>query len=194
MSSFPRKVGAPSTDDFAASSSLREFDLSRSKSLRTLQVPASSIDRDLNTTSSLLKQVLSTITSPSFFEVMIIFRWYNFSGVESWQHPDKPPLHEVSRAESAAEAQRHRRRFEVLREVHKVRDFRLVLDASVWGPASEYSMRMLKEAVAKEGAKKAFCGFLSEPLVTYHPQRSRLVCDNPPRSGADLSEERCVGP
>ena len=56
-----------------------------------------------------------------------------------------------------------------------MRDFQLVLDASVWGPAGEYSVKMLKEAVAEEKAKKGFDDFLSEPLVTCHPQRSRFV-------------------
>jgi len=159
--------------------SFQDFDLSRNQSLRTLLVMASSIDGALSsgspdTASSLLKYALSTITSPSFLEVVVRFQWSDFRAVESWRNPDRPPLRELSPAGSEVEALRHRRRFEVLREAHKTRDFRLVLDAKVWDPAGEYSVRMLKEAVAEEKAKGGFDDFLSEPSVTYHPCRSRL--------------------
>ena len=140
---------------------------------------ASSIDRalkkgSLDTASSLLKYALSTITSPSFSEVVVRFQWCDFCAVESWRNPDRPPLHEVSQDDREAEALRHHRRFEVLREVYKVRDFRLVLNATVWDPVGEYSVRMLKEAVAEEKAKGGFDDLLSEPSVTYRPCRSRL--------------------
>ena len=140
---------------------------------------ASSIDGALSsgspdTASSLLKYALSTITSPSFSEVVVQFRWSDFRAVESWRNPDRPPLREVSQAIRTVEGFRHHRRFEVLREVHKVRDFRLVLNAKVWDPAGEYSVRMLKEAVAEEKSKGGFDDFSSEPLVTYRPCRSRL--------------------
>ena len=168
-----------SFNNSAASSSFQDFDLSRNQSLRTLRVMAWSLDRALKkgppaTASSLLKYALSTITSPSFFEVVVRFQWCDFHAVESWRNPDRPPLRELSAAGRVVEALRHRRRFEVLREAHKTRDFRLVLDAKVWDPAGEYSVRMLKEAVAEEKAKGGLDDFLSEPLVTYHPCRSRL--------------------
>ena len=94
--------------------------------------------------------------------------------MESWRNPDRPPLCEVSQDGRRAEALRHHRRFEVFREVCKVRDFRLVLNATVWDPVGEYSVRMLKEAVAEEKAKGGFDDFLSEPSVTYRPCRTRL--------------------
>ena len=174
----PKGVHVP-TNCFAARSSTQDFDLSRNESLRTLQVMASSIDHALSsgspdTASSLLKYVLSTITSPSFFEVVVRFRWSDFCAVESWRYPDRPPVREVSKADREAEGLRHHRRFGVLREAHKVRDFQLALNARVWDPAGEYSVRMLKEAVAEEKAKGGFDKFFSEPLVTYCPCRSRL--------------------
>jgi len=138
-----------------------------------------SIDRALNggspdAASSLLKHALSTIRSPSFFEVGVLFRWDDFRGVESWQNPDRPPLRQMSPTEKAEEASWHRRRFEVLRSVRNVRDFRLVLSAEVWDPVGEYSVRMLKEAIAVEKADGGFDSFFSEPSVTYSPRRSRL--------------------
>ena len=105
---------------------------------------------------------------------MVIYCGWDFSGVEYQSGTDRPPLREASQAERAAEASRHRGRFGALREARKVRNFQVELCASVWDPVGEYSVRMLKEAVAEEKAKGGFDGCLSEPSVTYDPQRSRL--------------------
>jgi len=166
-------------NNFAVISSLRDFDLSRNESLRTLQITAWCVGRFPDATSNLLKQVLSTVTSPSFFGVVVLYRWSDFGGVGPLRYPDLPPLHEVLRTDGAVEALRHRRRFKVFREVRGVRDFRLVLDASVWGPAGEHSLQMLKEAIAKERAKNGFNDFFPEPLMTYHPQRSHFAHSYP---------------
>ena len=81
-------------------------------------------------------QVLSAVTSPSFFEVVVRYRWYDFGGVGyCWQYQDLPPLHELLRADRAAEVLQHHMRFKVFREVREVQDFLLVPDANVWGPA-----------------------------------------------------------
>jgi len=165
-------------NDLSATISLLDFDLSRMKCLRTIQVMAWSIDRALSDgtldASSLLNHALSTIRAPSFFEVEVLYRWDDFRGVESWQNPDQPPLHEVLPVQKAEEASRHRGQFEVLRRVRNVRDFRLVLIASVWHPVGEYSVQMLKEAIAEERAYRGFGEFFPEPLVAYYPRRSRL--------------------
>jgi len=165
--------------DPRATTSLADFDLSRLKSLRTIQVAAWSIDRALSngtqdTASSILKQALSTIRAPSFFEVVVLYRWYDFRGVESSRNSDQPPLRYMSQAEEAEETSRHHRRFDLLRGVHNLRDFRLVLSAGVWDPVGEYSVRMLKEAIVAEKARGGFDGYLSEPFVTYYPRRSRV--------------------
>ena len=158
-------------NNFIVESSLQDFDLSRNKSLRKLEFPASSVDRALNggssdAASSFLKHVLSTITSSVFFDIIILFWDRDFRGVKSsW-----PRLHEISQAEEAEQASQHHRRFELLREVHKVRNFRLVLSASVSGDVGGYLVRVLEEAVAEEKAKGGFDSFFSEPLVLYNPQ------------------------
>ena len=166
-------------NNFAATSSLPDFDLSRIKSLRTIQVTAWSIDRALSdgspdTASTLLKHALSTIRSPSFSKIVVLYGWNDFRGVESWRHPDRPPLREVSEVERAEEASRHSRRFEVLRRIRNVRDFWLVLNACVWDPVGEYSVRMLEEAIADEKAKGGFAAFYYEPSVTYYPYKNRF--------------------
>ena len=156
-----------------AVSSLQDFDLSRNKSLRTVEFPASAIDRVLDdspreVTLNFFKRVLSSITSPAFFRVIILYWDSDFPGVKSrW-----PYLCQMSEVEKAGQAARHHRRFELLREVNKVRDFQLVLSATVSGCAGEHRMRVLEEAVAEEKAKNGFDQFFPEPPVWYNPQRS----------------------
>ena len=103
-----------------------------------------------------------------------MYFWSDFLGVESWKHPGRPPLREISGAERAQEVSRHRRLFEAFRGVHKVRDFQLQLCADVWDPVGGYSMGILKEAIAEEKANGGFDGFPSEPFVTYFPRSTRL--------------------
>jgi len=171
---FPQKGVRISTDGSAVSPSLRDFDLSRNKSLRTLQTVASSIDGvSRDAASRFFNHMLSTIKSPVFSEVMITHEWFDFRGTESWRYPKRPPLREISRAERAEEVSRHRRRFEVFRGFHGAHGFQLRLCAFVWDPFGEYAMGILKEAVAEEKTKGGFDGVFSEPLVTYYPRRSR---------------------
>jgi len=168
-------------NDFAAESYLWDIDLSRHKSLRTLWVPASSISRvpagsDTPGIADFLTHVLSTITSSAFPEIIVLYGEDDFHGVEPWSS-DWPPLHELSQAERAEAASQHRERFEVLREVHKVQEFRLVLCVRVWHRMGEYLVQMLEEAVAEEKAKRGFDNLLSEPLVVYDPQRTNRWLD-----------------
>ena len=161
-------------NDFAAASSLQDFDLSRNKSLRSLEFPASDIDHVLNdglpgTTSSFLEHLLSTITSSASLEIRISYYDSDFRGVKSY----RPYLRKMSRAGIAEEASRHRRLFQALRKARKVRDFRLVLYAIVWGLGGEHHVRTLEQAVAEEKAKNGFDDSLPEPSVEYDPRRHR---------------------
>ena len=163
-------------NDFTARSYLRNFGLSHNKSLQTLEVTAGSVDRtleggSLNPTSSLLKRALSTITSPAFFEVIVIHHDSDFSGsrrVGARQILD--PFPRMSQADRAEEALRHCRQFKVFCEAQKVRDFQFVLCADVRSHLEEYTMRVLREAVAAEQAKGLFDDFSSEPIVIHRPQ------------------------
>ena len=170
------------TDSFVAASSRENFDLSQCKTLRTIKLMASSMDSAFralspDAVSNILGYALSTITAPSFFQVVIVYLWHNFHGVESWRHPGMPLIREVSQVDSANEALGHHMRFRALHEAHKARNFQLVLSVEVWDPVMEYSVRMLKQAVEEERAKDGFGGFLSEPLVTCHPRRRQTIDD-----------------
>jgi len=103
-----------------------------------------------------------------FSKVGVVYRHYDFYGVEPWPDQGQPPFRETSQTERIEEAALHHWRFEILCEVRKARNLRLVLRANVGDPVGEY-VRMLKEAVAEEKAQKGFEKFLPEPLVTYRP-------------------------
>ena len=165
-------------DNFTAKSSLRDFDLSRSKSLRTLQVAVRSIDGRFMYSPSedpaiLLKYALSTIRSPVFSEVTIFYRDYDFRGVQPNHNVlDGPPICRMSPDEMVEDALWHRRRFDVFREMRKVRDFQLVLCADVWDRIGWFSVRVLEDAVAAEKARGGLDRFFSEPMVVFSPRAS----------------------
>ena len=113
-------------NNFTATSSLLDFDLSRNKSLRTLEVTAGSIvsrfgrcasDRAV---SRFLAATLSTITSPAFSEVVVFYRDLDFDGLSFYPLDASNPYREMAPGESAKEALWHRRLFEVFREMHAV--------------------------------------------------------------------------
>jgi len=172
------------TDDVAAVPFIRDFDLSRNRILRTLEVTGRTIDGGLLRSGSpdiairFFTYVLSTITSPAFTEVTVFYREYDFVGVSArgcfWLSP----------AKMRREASWFDRRFEVFRAMQKVRDFQLVLCADTWDEAREHTTGALKQAVAAEKEKRRFDDTFLEPLVTYSPRgsfhqwpESRIACN-----------------
>ena len=108
-----------------------------------------------------------------FSEVTVFYRDLDFQGVQSPQLSERPILHPLSPDESAKGALYHERRFNAFRTMHEVQNFRLVLCADVWDVLGEYMIRILKQAVAAEKAKRGFDGIFPEPLVVYSPRGSR---------------------
>ena len=147
-------------NNFAAGSSLQDFDLSRNKSLRKLELQASSIDGSPGITS-FLKHLLSTITSSAFLTIYLFHGEYYFRGI-TFGRSDWPQL---SNAERENEVSRYHRRFEVLREMHKVRTFQLKLGVTAWGRFGEGPVRLLEEAIAEERAEGGFDEFPCKPSV-----------------------------
>ena len=162
------------TDDFTAVSSIRDFDLSQNKLLRTLEVTGKDIDHGLwesgspDTATNLFKYVLSTITSPVFTEVTAFYREYDFAGVSIRGNA----IWWLSPARVAGEASNFDRRFRTFQVMHKVRDFQLVLCVEAWDGVGEYTMGVLKKAVAAGKEKRRFDDTFLEPLVIYSPQGS----------------------
>jgi len=153
-------------------SSLLDLELSRLKSLRTLGVPASSINRIPKDCSRLavasLMYILSTITrSIPILDITVLYGDNDFPAGS--RHSSSP---RSSRTARVKEATQHHLRFEVLREVRKVRDFQLVLGASVLGHQGEYAAQSLEDAIAEETAKGGFDEFSYKPVVVYNPRRT----------------------
>jgi hypothetical protein len=73
------------------------------------------------------------------------------------------------------EALWHRRLFEMFRELHTVRGFRLTLCADDWGSVGGHAMRILKRSVAVEKAARGFDYLPSEPMVVYGPRGSMVL-------------------
>jgi hypothetical protein len=133
-------------NDFTGGYSHRDLNLSRNKSLWKIEITAQSLIRSLRNrppaaTPSSFRAMLSTVKSPAFLDVVIVYREGDF-------------YHDVysknAQAELGEEDTWYHRQFEVYREMYKARDFRLVL----WAPCvGDDSVRELQRAVAAEQAK-----------------------------------------
>jgi len=166
---------------------LPRYDLSRNKTLHTLEVPVEHIDYALREgspgdASKILKYALSTIKSPEFSRVAVIHR-----------QPDprtralRPPLRffpeqavPITRLESGGRGRRfpsaitrlgveeeEHNRFALLRELHAVRDFQLVLRVDIRKNWEYYMVPLLNECVAAGRARGEFSDLFPEPLVTF---------------------------
>ena len=153
------------TNTLVATTSLRDFDLSRNKSLRTLEIPASSIYSD----PSFLTHVLSTIAPATSLEVIVLYRDYNFRVVNpAWLGPHL--YRPVSKDAMTKEGLWHCGLFEVFRKMHEIRNFRLVLCIDGWDGVGEYTVQVLKQVIAKERTQRVFDDVFPEPLVVHSPR------------------------
>ena len=121
--------------------------------------------------STFLRTTLSTITSHEFSEVVVFYRDYDFVGIESCPHRGPNMYRKITPALGAMEASWHRWLFKVFREMYAARHFQLVLCAEVWDPLKEYTMGVLRRAVAVQKAAKRLSYLPSEPLVVSSPRR-----------------------
>lgn len=159
-------------NDFTAEFSLSDFDLSRIESLQQIEVNATSIDRaplGLPDRSTLLKYALSTIRSPEFNRVVFIYQEHDFHGVDTGRRSEWPHLHKMSSSERSDEKSRHSEHLQLLNDIHQLRGFQPVLCANVWEPVGEYTVQVLKDAVAMEKTDNLVPDSFPGPLVTYNP-------------------------
>jgi len=160
----------------SAGSNLLDFNLSQSKSLRTLEFRVRHLDSGLRNGSlyaagSLLYYVLSTISSPLFSKVVAVYQDYDFCGIAP---PElNTPLLWMTGEEVTREARQHAKRFGVFRSMHRERDFQLVLCVDVWEGTGDYALGLLEEAVAVEKKRVGFNRVSPEPLVVFRPRNSR---------------------
>lgn len=110
-------------------------------------------------TPGFLTTVLSTITSPLPLTVVVVY-WEDDVGcsVYSRTMPVRVDL-------TPTKARKHRKRFKVLAEIYRVREFQLVLCADVLDRVAEYAMQVLEHVVKGEKVNGGLSYLLSEPLV-----------------------------
>jgi hypothetical protein len=146
---------------------LRHFNLSRNKSLQTLETTAESVIAAGDAASGSLRTVLSTVTSPVFLNVVIVYQdtdidiWApRFIAISCrWEHVRfyaRPP------EEKAECILHHQQAFKVFHEMHKVREFQLVLCVDVLDSVVKYAVRMLRRLVKTEQMEGRL---LYEPLI-----------------------------
>ena len=161
----PLKVTQTLTNELSVGEFPEDIDLSRNETLRTLEVTAGSISFDK---AFILANALSTITSPVFSELVIVYEDYNFPGI---RFNPCPSLAVSSLLTSYMETVTSRRHEElgVLREMCKIRDFRAVLRADVRGYLADHAIGELNRIVEEERAKSGSEGLSFQPLVTCCP-------------------------
>ena len=126
--------------------SCRDLDLRRKKSLRKLEITASSLiwvlkNRAPATVPSSFRALLSTVESPVFSDVVVVYRHGDFyNDVYSNDAP----------TELGDEETWYHRQFEVFRAMFEAQDYRLVLSMNWVG---DDSVREIKRAVVAERAK-----------------------------------------
>ena len=121
----------------------------------------------ITSASDFLGTVLSSITHPVLLNVVIVYSEPDFGdmahGFFCTMRP--PPCYSHYLWISLNSAQRSQRQFEVFREIHHVRDFRLVLCVDVFDRILEPAIKML-EGVVKEEMEKGGLDYLPcEPLI-----------------------------
>ena len=147
------------------------FDLSRNKSLRTLETTASSMFFSYDKGSNFLKATLSSIASPAPLEVIIIYQNEDFQSQTPCKlcapqpsyDPDPycewfPPTDRFSLGYESL--------FKVFREMHSVRGFSLVLCLDVSHCITWYALGELERALRQEEASGRFGYLLDGPVVT----------------------------
>jgi len=155
-------------NDFSVVFPPEDIDLSRIRSLRVLELAASSI---VGGEPGFIARMLSTITSPAFTEVVVFYRDYDFGGIDHMGGIHTRAFYPMTEAETVWEVSWRRRQFEIIREMHQVRDFRLALRVDVWDRVGGYAVWILRQAVAIEKAEVGFDCLFPEPLLVYTPRR-----------------------
>ena len=159
-------------NDFVVVTRPADFDLSWNKSLQALEVPAYCFTtrslRDRRLDVNFLKYVLSTIQSPAFSRVDLVYQERDFYFLKALWLSARPHPCELS-GRAREEVWSQQAQFGLLREVRKAREFSLVLYVDIQGCFGDFVVRMLKEVVAAEKARGGFDDFFPEPSVTSNP-------------------------
>ena len=145
---------------------LQHFNLSRIKSLRTLETTAESINAADETASDFLKTVLSSVTPSAPLNVVVVYRDIDLSNMPHCSRCDSALVRlRHSWRDPRARVAHFRHQFRVFREMRSVRDFRLVLCVDVFDCMVEGSVEMLERAAIVEGVMGESERLLRKPLI-----------------------------
>ena len=166
---------------------LRHFNLSQNRFLRTLETTAESINAAGDTASDFLKTVLSSVTSPRPLDVVIIYRDDDcVYPPPCWECNLEPlRLHLCSQKIIDRLTLYHQRQLRVFREIHSVRDFRLVLCADISESSVGDVMKTLEDLVKAREVEGGLDRLLYKPLIVFERRvlRTRSTDHNPGFSG-----------
>jgi len=148
------------------------FNLSRNKSLRTLEIPVSSAYLG---GPGLLARVLSTIASPVTPKVIIVYRDYDFRCLRlrrcgRGRDPRPGRLPPSLGHDTTEDTSLHLVWFRAFHVVHEIQNFQLELCADVWGGVAEYAVQVLRQVVVMEKVRREFDDLFPEPLVSCRPR------------------------
>jgi len=134
--------------------SLQHFDLSRNTSLRTLETTARPIDLTSDTASDFFITILSSVTSPVPLNFVVIYQELDF-GFFSYSliFYSEPTCYFHSPVGRGDRALHRQMQFRMFREMHRARDFRLVLCVDVFDSLVEHATKTLECLVEAEKAK-----------------------------------------
>jgi len=124
---------------------IQDFDLSRFHSLQSLEVPASSLSQAREDAPNLLRDIFSTITSPEFAEIILVF-----------QRPDLYRPYYIP--------------FDVFREMYSKRKFRLVFCLEVLKEYRPVWLEILRQRMDSEITHQRLDFLASPPTLAIRGQ------------------------
>ena len=112
--------------------------------------------------------MLSTITSPALLDVIIVYRDRDLGGSSRCPlgcNSDPVCFRHNSEGVNAIHTQHYRLQFRVFHEMHKARDFHLVLCADVFDCMVEHAIQTLEHLVNAREVNGGLDYLLYEPLI-----------------------------
>jgi len=160
---------------------LQHFNLSRNRSLRTLETTAQSIDVADDIASDFLKTVLSSVTSPALLDVVIVYRETDLRNMPHCSRCDSELVRCLSSRNKRDRNALFKHQFKVFREMHNARDFRLVLCADVFDCMVVDGIEMLERMMKVEEVTGGLDYLLQKPLIISERRtlRTRYIDQNP---------------
>lgn len=151
----------------------RDFDLSKNRSLRTLETTATSITDAGDAASGFLKTILSTIPPSLPLDVIIIHKEYEVGLFGRYRWTES--VHPVPSCKQEDIKRAHFDRFMVFREMYSVREFRLVLCADVLACAEKPAMKMLDGIVTEATRRNGGFGFFRRGVLAVYDRRAPSI-------------------